>query len=433
MKRGYKYRIYPNEEQQVEMAHNFGCNRWWWNYQLDKVVTRQEEYKRLKSEGATELPGLVCITGKKENGALTSLLPSMKKDEETTWLKEADSTSLIITSRTLDASFKDFLKGAKGFPKFKARGRSDTYTVQVPTSAQFNNILKKKGGKWFINIGKTHMVLIRLHRKCRGGIKSITVSRTPKGDYYASILVDDTFQPLPQRQHTDEGTIGVDMGSKYDENNAAGGNAILSDGTRFPVINITREEQLLKRLQKRLSKKEWKKTGEIKPRKKYNKETKEYEIVDEEVKTPSKNYLKLKHRIAKIHERIKRRRNYNTHQISSYIAKNDNIDTVGVETLNVKGMQKNHKNARSISNGAMGELQRQLEYKCQWNGKTLIKVPWNFASTKTCRICGNKTDVGSKRIWKCPHCGTVHDRDINAAINIKEEALRIIHNPGQAI
>lgn len=396
MKRGYKYRIYPNDEQQLLMLRNFGCNRWWWNYQLDKVVARQEEYKHLKEEGSTELPGLICITGKKENGALTSLLPSMKKDEETTWLKEADSTSLIITSRTLDTSFKGFLKGNKGFPKFKARGYSDAYTVQVPTNAQYGDVLVKKHGKWFINIGKTHMVPIRLHRKFRGQIKSITVSRTPKGDYYASILVDDNFQPLPQRRHTDEGTIGVDMGSKYDANNAAGGNAILSDGTRFSAIRITREERLLKRLQKRLSKKEWKKTGETKPRKKYNKKTKEYETVDEEIKTPSQNYLKLKHRIAKIHERIKRKRNYNTHQISSYIAKNDNIDTVGVETLDVKDMlQKNsHKTARSISNGAMGELQRQLEYKCQWNGKTLIKVPKFFASTKTCHICGNKTAVG---------------------------------------
>ena len=401
MKRAYKYRIYPNKEQKYYFAVCFAANRWFWNYALDKIEKVFVENK--ENEEKTKIPSVQYEIARE--------LPILKKEENTSWIKQADSTSFIYTSQDLDGAFKKFFKKQGGFPKFKNRKYNNSYTIQVGKNMQ--NIIDWK--KELIHIGKAGNVKCVFHRKFNGEIKAITVSKKSYDFYEISILVDDTFIKAELKEHTYEGTIGIDMGSKEGED---GGNVILSDGTRFPVINYNKEDKRLKRLKRKLSKKEWIKTGEKKFSKKYNK--------DIDVKIPSKNYIKLKDKIAKLEDKIARRRAYNTHQISSYVAKNDNFDTVAIETLNVKGMLRNHRTARSISNGNMGELGRQLAYKCEWFGKNLVKVDRWFASTKTCSVCGNKYDVGNKRSWTCPICGTHHDRDINAAINIKEEGNRIL-------
>ena len=401
MKRAYKYRIYPSKEQKYYFAVCFAANRWFWNYALDKIEKVFVENK--EKEEKTKIPSVQYEIARE--------LPILKKEENTSWIKQADSTSFIYTSQNLDGAFKNFFKKQGGFPKFKTRKYNNSYTIQVGKNMQ--NIIDWK--KEIIHIGKAGNVKCVFHRKFNGEIKAITVSKKSYDFYEISILVDDTFIKAELKEHTYEGTIGIDMGSKEGED---GGNVILSDGTRFPVINYNKEDKRLKRLKRKLSKKEWIKTGEKKFSKKYNKNV--------EVKIPSKNYIKLKDKIAKLEDKIARRRAYNTHQISSYVAKNDNFDTVAIETLNVRGMLRNHRTARSISNGNMGELGRQLAYKCEWFGKNLVKVDRWFASTKTCSVCGNKYDVGNKRSWTCPICGTHHDRDINAAINIKEEGNRIL-------
>ena len=401
MKRAYKYRIYPSKEQKYYFAVCFAANRWFWNYALDKIEKVFVENK--EKEEKTKIPSVQYEIARE--------LPILKKEENTSWIKQADSTSFIYTSQNLDGAFKNFFKKQGGFPKFKTRKYNNSYTIQVGKNMQ--NIIDWK--KEIIHIGKAGNVKCVFHRKFNGEIKAITVSKKSYDFYEISILVDDTFIKAELKEHTYEGTIGIDMGSKEGED---GGNVILSDGTRFPVINYNKEDKRLKRLKRKLSKKEWIKTGEKKFSKKYNK--------DIDVKIPSKNYIKLKDKIAKLEDKIARRRAYNTHQISSYVAKNDNFDTVAIETLNVRGMLRNHRTARSISNGNMGELGRQLAYKCEWFGKNLVKVDRWFASTKTCSVCGNKYDVGNKRSWTCPICGTHHDRDINAAINIKEEGNRIL-------
>ena len=401
MKRAYKYRIYPSEEQKRYFSVCFAANRWFWNYALDKIVKVFEANKT--KEEKDKIPSAQYEIARE--------LPNLKKEENTSWINQADAISFIYTSQDLDGAFKKFFKKQGGFPKFKTKKYQNSYTIQVGKKTQ--NIIDWK--KELIHIGKAGNVKCVFHRKFNGEIKAITVSKKSYDFYEISILVDDTFIKAELKEHTYEGTIGIDMGSKEGED---GGNVILSDGTRFPVINYNKEDKRLKRLKRKLSKKEWIKTGEKKFSKKYNK--------DIDVKIPSKNYIKLKDKIAKLEDKIARRRAYNTHQISSYVAKNDNFDTVAIETLNVKGMLTNHRTARSISNGNMGELGRQLAYKCEWFGKNLVKVDRWFASTKTCSVCGNKYDVGNKRSWTCPICGTHHDRDINAAINIKEEGNRIL-------
>ena len=401
MKRAYKYRIYPTEEQKKYFAVCFAANRWFWNYALDKIQKIFDENRN--KEEKKKIPSVQYEIARE--------LPSLKKEENTCWIKQADAMSFIYTSQDLDGAFKKFFKKQGGFPKFKSKKYNNSYTIQVQKKGQ--NIINWKSET--IHIGKAGDVKCIFHRKFNGEMKAITVSKKSYDFYEISILVDDTFIKAELKEHTYEGTIGIDMGSKDGEN---GGNAILSDGTRFPVINYKKEEKKLKRLKRNLSKKEWFKTGEKKFSKKFNKEI--------DVKIPSKNYIKLKNKIAKIEDKIAKRRAYNTHQISSYVTKNDKFDTVAIETLNVKGMLKNHRTARSISNGNIGELGRQLEYKCEWYGKNLVKVDRWFASTKTCSVCGNKYNVKTKRSWTCPVCGTYHDRDINAAINIKEEGNRII-------
>lgn len=401
MKRAYKYRIYPTEEQKKYFAVCFAANRWFWNYALDKIQKIFDENRN--KEEKKKIPSVQYEIARE--------LPSLKKEENTCWIKQADAMSFIYTSQDLDWAFKKFFKKQGGFPKFKSKKYNNSYTIQVQKKGQ--NIINWKSET--IHIGKAGDVKCIFHRKFNGEMKAITVSKKSYDFYEISILVDDTFIKAELKEPTYEGTIGIDMGSKDGEN---GGNAILSDGTRFPVINYKKEEKKLKRLKRNLSKKEWFKTGEKKFSKKFNKEI--------DVKIPSKNYIKLKNKIAKIEDKIAKRRAYNTHQISSYVTKNDKFDTVAIETLNVKGMLKNHRTARSISNGNIGELGRQLEYKCEWYGKNLVKVDRWFASTKTCSVCGNKYNVKTKRSWTCPVCGTYHDRDINAAINIKEEGNRII-------
>ena len=401
MKRAYKYRIYPTEEQKKFFAISFAANRWWWNYMLDKVKAIFDENK--DKEEKSKIPSCQYQLSKE--------LPSLKKNENTSWIKDADAISLIYTSTDLDNAFKKFFKKQGGFPKFKTKGYNDSYTIQVPLKRQ--NIINWKNN--IVNIGKAGSVKCVLHRKFDGELKAITVSKKSFDFYEISILVDDNFVKKEEKPHTYEGTIGIDMGSKEGE---SGGNAILSDGTRFDVIDIKKDVKRLKRLKHNLSRKKWLKTDKKVFSRKYNKEV--------EVKVPSKNYIKLKNKIAKLEDKIARRRNYNTHQISSYVSKNDEIDTVAIEDLNVKGMVRNHRIANNISNGNMGELKRQLEYKCDWYGKKVVKVDRFFASTKTCNVCGNKFDVGTKRSWVCPHCGTKHDRDINAAINIKNEGHRIL-------
>lgn len=395
MKRGYKFRIYPTDEQKRLFAVNFAANRWWWNYCLEKINKHYEETNEHLSA----------------QYKVARELPAIKKNEETKWLKGADATSLINTSIDLDAAFKKFFTKKGGFPKFKRKNYDDSYKCDI--NIKTKNIIDFK--RKTINIGKVRNVPIVLHKKIKGVFKSITVSKKSYDYYEVSILIDDEFVPLDKKEPTIEGTIGIDLGVKSDSN------AILSNNLKFETINCDKELKQLKRLQRKLAKKQWIDTGETKFSKKYNKEVK--------VKRPSKNYIKIKDKIAKLNDKIAQKRNYNTHQITSYVTKDERFDTICIEDLNVKGMVRNHHIAKSVANANMGEVKRQLEYKCDWYGKNLSVIDRFYASSQLCSVCGyknEKTKNLSVRQWTCPICGTKHDRDVNAAINIANEGYRLL-------
>ena len=402
MKRAYKYRIYPTDEQKKYFSICFAANRWFWNYSLNKIQAIFDANK--DKEEKDKIPSVKFEIARE--------LPSLKKEENTCWIKQAESTLFSITGENLDGALQRFFKKKGGFPKFKNAKYSNSYSTDM--SSRCENVIDWKNET--IKIPKIGNVKCIFHRKFNGKIKKFIISKKSYDYYEISILVDDTFVSQEKKEHTENGTIGIDMGSKEGND---GGNAILSDGTRFNVVeDIKGMQQRLKRLKRKLSKKQWFKNGEKKFSRKYNKEV--------DVKIPSKNYIKLKNKIAKIEDKISRKREYNTHQISSFVTKNNNYDTIAIEDLNVKGMARNHYIAKSILNANMGELRRQLEYKSEWYGKNLVMVDRFFASTKICNVCGNKYDVGTKREWVCPICGTHHMRDVNAAINIKKEGHRIL-------
>lgn len=389
--RAYKYRIYPTEEQKKYFQQNFSCNRWFWNYALDKINKNYEETKKrlyAKSISVKEL--------KKENQ----------------WLGEADSTSFHYTGEALDIAFDRFFKKLSRKPKYKKKNYNDSYTSQILNSEKDIAVNFEHG---YIKLRKAGQVKSVFHRRFKGEPKSFTITKKSFNWYEVSVLVRDTDIKPSKRRPTLEGTIGIDLGVKTESN------AILSDGTKFKCVDISKEEKKLKHLQKKLAKQQWIKTGRKIFSHKYNKE------IDEKI--PSKNYIKTKDKIAKLHAIIERKRSYNSHQISSYVIKQNNIDTVCVEDLYVKGMQKNHHLAHNIANANMGEIRRQLEYKCDWNGKNFVKVGRFFPSSQTCSECGyinKKVKNLNVRFWTCPNCGATHDRDINAAINIKTEGYHLL-------
>lgn len=394
VKHGFRYRIYPTEEQKKYFAKAFAANRWWWNYQLEKVNKHYEETKE----------HLSC------QYKIARELPSLKKDEETSWLKDVDAMSYIYTSQSLDAAFAKFFKKQGGYPKFKRRGYSDSYTIQVQAKCQ--NVVDWSNNT--VKIGKAGVVKAVLHKKFNGVIKAITVSKKSYDYYEISILFDDKFFVEEKPKDSIDCALGVDLGIKEDSN------AILSDGAKYHVADKDKKlDKRIRRMQKRLAKKEWKKTGRTVFSKKWNKEV--------EVKEPSKNYLKLQEKIAKLKTKETNRRSYNSHIISSQIA-NSGYGIVCIEDLNVSGMVHNHHIARSISHANMGEIKRQLQYKTQWNGQSLVQVDRFYPSSQVCHCCGYKNEKVknlSVRKWVCPNCDAEHDRDVNAAINIRNEGYRI--------
>lgn len=365
MQRAYKYRIYPTEEQEVLLAKTFGCVRVVWNWALDVKSTAYKEYGESIST----------------NTLINRMKAELKAEKE--WLVEVNSQSLQMSIRNLGTAYDNFFRGTARFPKFKSKHDRQSFQCPQHCSVDFEH--------GTISIPKAKDIPAILHRRFRGEVKTVTISRTTTGKYYASVLVNDcVVAPEKPTVSDEQTTIGIDAGLKTF--------AVLSDGREFESPHFARKEaRKLKLLQRRLSKK-----------------TK-----------GSCAYRRVKLRVARLHERVANRRTDYLHKISHQLTHESQVRTICVENLNVKGMQRNHHLARSVSDASISEFMRILEYKCEWQGVRLVKIGRFDPSSQLCHVCGHRYSGLrlSEREWICPSCGTHHDRDLNAAINIKNIGL----------
>jgi putative transposase len=393
MYQAYKFRLYPTAEQQQYFAGAFGCSRWFWNYSLNMS---QETYKA-SGKGLSR-------------GAIQGLLPQLKI--EYPWLKKgAYSQSLQVVALNLSVAYQNFFEKKAGFPSFKSKhGRQ---SVSYPQNV--------KVGEKFIKLPIIGEVNCKVHRTFEGTVKTVTVSKNPDGKYFASILVDDG---IPSVETTTEGkAIGLDVGL-IDF-------CVTSDGSKYKnPRHLQKHSKNLKRKQQKLSRKQRcaSPKGEALPTVGFP-TGRVTRPVDHEGATRQKGSStrnKARRLVAKVHSKIKRVREDFLHKLSRKIVNENQV--IAVEDLNVKGMVRNHCLAKSISDAGWGMFGTMLKYKTEKDGKTYIEVDRFFPSSKTCNSCLHKVsemplDV---RHWDCPKCKSRNERDVNAAKNIRDEALRII-------
>ena len=372
--KAYKFRIYPTEEQEIFFAKTFGCVRKVYNLMLND---RKKAYEEVKNDPSKKM---------------TFPTPAKYK-KEFPFLKEVDSLALANAQLHLDKAYKNFFRDKSvGFPRFKSKKNP----VQSYTTNNQNGTVALIDSK-FIKIPKLKsLVRIKLHRQPKGMIKSATVSRHSSGKYYISLLCKEEISELPKTNSA----IGIDLGITDF--------AILSDGQKIDNHKFTSKmEKKLKREQRKLS------------RRALLAKQKGINLFE------AKNYQKQKRKVARLHEKVMNQRTDFLNKLSTEIIKNHDI--ICIEDLNVKGMLRNHKLARSISDVSWSSFVAKLQYKADWYGREIIKVDQWFPSSQICSECGHKDGKKSLDIreWTCPICHTHHDRDINASINILTEGLRI--------
>lgn len=358
MLKAFKYRISPTEAQKVLLNKHIGAARFIFNLALETKTTAY----------AGSGVNLSCFD-------LIKQIPDLKKECE--WLKEVNSQSLQAPIRNLDNAFTRFFKGQGNFPRYKSKwkGKQSFHILQN---------VKVEDGRLIIPKFKKKGIKIKLHRLLEGTIKSATISRTPMGKYFVSILCDTGTECLPKSKVEKETTVGVDLGIKDF--------LITSDGEVVDNPKFLRKAELkLKYTQRKYSKYKGTRT---------------------------------KYKLVKLHEKVANQRRDFLHQQSSKLVKE--CRAIAIEDLNVKGMLKNHCLAKSISDVGWSMFTTMLEYKCEWYGVNLLKIGRFEPSSKTCSNCGkvNKELTLKDREWTCKGCSTHHDRDINAAVNIKNFALR---------
>ena len=363
IKRAYRFRCYPTPEQEAILARTFGCARFAYNHML-----------RLRSDAWFQRQERI---GYHETSAA---LTKLKKRPEFVWLNEVSSVPVQQALRHLQTAFANFFAKRARYPSFKRK--------DGPQSAEYTTSAFKWDGK-ALKLAKMGAPLdVRFSRTIPRAAKvtTVTVSKDAAGRYFVSMLCDDTVAPKPEAASR----VGIDLGLTHF--------AILSTGEKVAAPNTFRKhEAKLAKLQRRLAKKQ----------------------------KGSRNRAKAKRKVARLHAKAADARRDFLHKLSTRLINENQV--IAVESLAVANMKKNRCLAKSISDASWSEFVRQLEYKAQWYGRTLIGIDRWYPSSKRCSDCGHTVSKLplSVREWVCPECGTIHDRDINAARNVLAAGLAV--------
>ena len=363
MKKGVKFRIYPNKVQQKLILQTFGCCRLIYN---KGRAMREEAYKNGEKVGYNQTSAMLTV---------------LKQELEFSFLKEVDSIALQQSLRDLDRAYTNFFQKRAKYPNFKSK--HDNHQ-SYRTLNQGNNI--RIAGN-YLKLPKLGYVKVRQSISI-GKINNVTIERTPTGKYFAVLNID--FEPTYNRNNF--GVIGIDVGIKE----------FCTDSNGNTIGNPRHLEKSTKKLireQRRLSRK---------------------------VKG-SANRNKQRVKVAKVHERITNQRHDFLHKLSTMLVREN--QTICIEDLSVKKMVMSHKLAKSISSVSWSKFFEMLEYKSEWYGSTVVRIPTNYPSSQICGCCGYKNSFVKKlsiRKWTCPNCNEHHDRDVNAARNILNKGLSMI-------
>ena len=371
MKKAFKFRIYPNNDQINQIQRTFGCCRFVYNYFLNQRINHYEKC------GDSLNFALMCQG-----------ITVLKNNNDKMWLREVDSTALQSSVKDLDMAYQNFFRRKKhgkkpGFPKFKSK-------KNMHKSYKTKNVdMRIKVYERHIKLPKLGLVRAAISKVVEGRILNATISQSPSGKYFVSLCCTDVS--ICKYSYTGA-KVGLDLGITT--------LLITSDGVEYSNRkHLKQSEMKLAKLQRQLSRKQ----------------------------IGSNNRNKARVKVARLQEKIANKRMDVLHKLSTQLVKD--YDVICVEDLAVKNMIRNHNLAKSISDASWGELNRQLRYKCEWQNKEYVKINRAFASSQICNNCGYKnSDVKdlSVRLWKCPECESLLNRDENAAINILHEGLRLI-------
>ena len=321
----------------------------------------------------------------KSTGKFKSITPASYK-EDYPFLKEVDSLALSNAQLNRNAAFKAFFSHKSGFPKYKSKRNDQSYTTNNQGSVKFSS------NNRYISIPKCPRIRIKKHRDFIGTIKSITVSMTTDNKYYISLLVESKIKPLKESNRT----IGLDLGLKD----------LIVDSNGHKYKNhkyLTKSQNKLAKEQRKLSK----------------------------MVKGSNNRNKQRIKVARLHKKINNQRNDYLHKLSKKIIDENQI--ICIESLLVKNMMNDSKLAKNISDVSWSRLVSMLIYKANWYGRTIVKVPKDYPSSQLCHVCGYKNSITKDlriRKWTCPKCGSIHDRDINAAKNILSKGIEMLTKDG---
>lgn len=366
MLKAYKYRIYPNQSQKQMFEHHFGCVRFVYNWAL----ALQKRYHAMFGKSLSRI-------------RIQSQLVKKKKTDKFAWLNEVNSQSLLNALLNMHTAFTNFFKGLTKFPRFKSR-KHPRRSYQCPQHCTVNF---EQG---VINLPKIKGIKTVFSREFVGNIKTVTISKTATGKYYASVLVEnDETLPTPTTIEPSL-TVGIDVGIAHLLSLSDGSKVDSPKHLAVASKRLAIQQKIFARKQKQ-----------------------------------SKNHQKQKLAVARIHEKVRHQRLDLHHKITHKLVCENQATSYAVEDLTIKNMVKNQKLAKSINDSAWGQFITFLTYKATWYGKNILKVNRFFASSKTCSHCNHKLDSLplSVREWICPSCQTHHDRDTNASNNIKNQAL----------